>query len=289
MPSTVRSGVVAARVIGLSFGGGASLSWLRLAVSERLSFRGGLGGRGVALTDGGPWLAGESSESVLACFEPENTVLLLCLLPLNSAFRLSISCCIQALDPSASSSLSKVGDAVCNGCSFVVLRASFLFFCASCCAHCLFNLFKSASALASSSFNSNTLRSCVAIAVKKFVSIGPVGDASDSGTTASAISRTGDCAERMGLVDPLGCTGNDTENRFERVAWSVTEDMVDIVLLWLWKLALAGELAECAGLLGEATCSTGLGFAANTFDPVRISPISIGSIFLLFREDIIVH
>ena len=139
----------------------------------------------------GPLLIGDNRDNVRVCFEPENTVLLEDFWWPNNAFLRDISCCIHALDPSPSSSLSILGNVVCKGCNCVTLLASFFFFLASCWAHCLFNLFKSASAFNNSSLSSRTRRSCVATAVRKLVSVGPVGEGTDSGATGCA-SRTGD-------------------------------------------------------------------------------------------------
>ena len=91
---------------------------------------------------------------------------------------------------------------------------------------------------------------------------------------------------RVGLVELEGWTGKDIEKRFVRGAVLVVQSAAaDIARVWLWKLALPDEPAEGAGLLGVATCSTGLGFAAID-PPVKISLTSIAAIFLLFRGDI---
>lgn len=119
---------------------------LRAVLIDKLSFLGGKTCLGGGLYSS---LAGDNSDSVLVCRLPENTVLLLLSLPFINVFLLSSSACIQALPPSPSSPsscLSLAGRAVCNGCSFVTLRASFRFLFASCCAHCRFNLVRSTSA-----------------------------------------------------------------------------------------------------------------------------------------------
>ena len=68
------------------------------------------------------------------------------------------------------------------------------------------------------------------MAVRKLVSVGPVGEARASGTTGGA-SLVGDREGRVGLFDPEGWTGKDKEKRFVRTgAVSVA---ADIVRLWL--------------------------------------------------------
>ena len=105
------------------------------------------------------------------------------------------------------------------------------------------------------------------------MSVGPLGEGTDSGATGAA-SRVGECAALVGLLDAEGCTGNDMEKRFVRgAAFCIsvaTVDIVDMVLLWLWKLALSNESVDGVGLLGEDICSTGLGLAAMAPERWRI-------------------
>ena len=238
--SVVKSGVVDARAMsrGLSRARGGegrpkgcgSTSVSVALLGGRLSLRGGGSfGSKLALLR----CTGDNSDSALVCLDPEKTVLFVFLVPLSKAFLLSISCCIHALEPSESSSLSALGRLVLRDCSFVTFLTSFFFFCASWLAHCLLSLLRSASARCSSSLSSSTLRSCVAIAVKKLESVGPVGAATCSGAIAAAISRIGE-VDRVGLCSIVaGCTGNCREKRLD-LPGKAEDASVDIVMDRLW-------------------------------------------------------
>ena len=71
------------------------------------------------------------------------------------------------------------------------------------------------------------------MAVKKFVSVGPVGDARVSGITDGP-SRVGLCASmRVGLLAPVfdRCTGKEIEKRFVRtVALEDVDSAIDEAL-----------------------------------------------------------
>ena len=126
------------------------------------------------------------------------------------------------------------------------------------------------------------------MAVRKLVSVGPVGEASASGTIGAA-SLVGECDALVGLLGPEGCTGKDKEKRFVRAGTPVSV-AADIVLLWLWKLARSVEPAECIELVGLVTCSIGLGFAAIAPLLLSIFCTSIGCTLLLrFDADDIVR
>lgn len=212
---------------------GADSAWAR-----RLSLRGRRGWRGVGVpATEGTAITGERSESVRVCRDPLNTVRLLHRGLFINAFLRSISCCIHVFEPSLSSFSQSSGRSVNMGsvCSFVTCLASLRFFCASCCAHCLFSWLRSTSARCSSSFNSMTRRSWVAMAVKMVVSVGAMGVTRASGIMAEA-SLVGEVDGRVGLLVSGTCTGKGREKRFDRGMGPAASVAKDMVLLWLWQL-----------------------------------------------------
>lgn len=198
--------------------------------------------------------------------DPEKTVLLEALVPLSNAFRLSISCCNHAEPPFASSSLAFTpGSVVFNDCSFCTLLASCRFFCASCAIQSCFSLFRSCSARCSSSFSSKTRLSCAARAVKRFVSVDPVGEARLSGSKAGAAALTGEGVLRCVLVLMFAVwIGNGIDSRASFLDVSAT----DVDRLCDWKDNVEDEVLErdkglgkvrLAGLVGLRMCSAGAG------------------------------
>ena len=113
-----------------------------------------------------PVETGESRDNVFVCLPPSNIVLCGCFVLVYIALRLSSS---TLLRPCATASMAepRVGEVSGRSCS--PWRISFLFFVASWIAHWRFNFSSCASAFCSSSFNSRTLRSWAARAVRKLL------------------------------------------------------------------------------------------------------------------------
>lgn len=92
------------------------------------------------------------------------------------------------------------------------------------------------------------------MAVRKFVSVGPLRASGITGAESLEGDEVGLCGDCSRVV---GCIGNCIEKRFGLpvVVLLLTEAM-DIVLPWLWKLVRPEDSVECwliDGLGGEAT------------------------------------
>ena len=158
-------------------------------------------------------LAGLKRLNVRVCLPPSNTVLCGCLVLIDM---------VRSLVPPPAS-LCGLGcngnvasfDGLFSGLSGSTCRISFLFFVASCIAHCFFSFPKSISAFSSSSLSSSTRRSCAASAVRKSFASGVAGLA-DAGVE-DGTSDSGDVITvelRISLMSLLVCRGTGTENRF---------------------------------------------------------------------------